>query len=341
MKIKFLCTLMVVLMLEACSNDEPETKSTDPTFVMTDGYGLMTDDADCLEVIEGLTRILKLSVSNNQLYVLGMGTNSNLVMWHDGQVQDIDITPADGTWLGLDFPQVDQGKAYYMYWKGSFDNRTYFVKGFPDGKEIELEPLAGPFPGTITYFPISFRVHGDQVYALASYNVRYEFPQTTYGSAYVWIDGKVVQLSSEPNVTISSIDGNDGHYVAVGTRGTNEQGRGITAYWHDGKQQVLDKRDSDRARAIAYMHGNTPILYGCLFYVDEQFNVDEKACLWIDGQYVDLSQGRDSDVVGVLSSGDDYYAFVHDNGSINYHIWKNAKYLKTFSISSIVDCVVY
>ncbi len=343
MKIKIVCALMMmVLLLQACSNDEPSTKPTQkPAFVMTDGYGLMTDDADHLEPIDGITQILRLSVCDNQLYVLGKGTQGNLVMWHDGQVRDIDITPAEGTWLSSDSPEVDKGNAYYMYRKGEFDNGTYFVKGYPNGKTIELEPLPGASPEIIRYFPISFRVHGEHVYACAAYTLRYEYPWTTYGSAYVWIDGKVVQLSTEPNVTIGSLDGNNGHYVAVGTRGTTDAGWGITVYWHDGKLQVLDKRDSDRAQAIAHMHGNTPILYGCLRYIDGDNNIDEKACLWIDGQYVDLSQGRDSDVVGVLSYGDDYYAFVHDYGSINYHIWKNAQYLKTVTISSIVDCVVY
>ena len=86
MKIKIVCALMMmVLLLQACSNDEPSTKPTQkPTFVMTDGYGLMTDDADHLEPIDGITQILKLSVNDNQLYVLGKGTQGNLVMWHDG-----------------------------------------------------------------------------------------------------------------------------------------------------------------------------------------------------------------------------------------------------------------
>ena len=225
MKIKIVCALMMVLLLQACSNDEPSTKPTQkPAFVMTDGYGLMTDDADHLEPIDGITQILRLSVCDNQLYVLGKGTQGNLVMWHDGQVRDIDITPAEGTWLSSDSPEVDKGNAYYMYRKGEFDNGTYFVKGFPNGKTIELEPLPGASPEIVQFFPISFRVHDEHVYACAAYTLRYEYPWTTYGSAYVWIDGKVVQLSTEPNVTIGSLDGNNGHYVAVGTRGTTDEG---------------------------------------------------------------------------------------------------------------------
>ena len=134
-----------------------------------------------------------------------------------------------------------------------------------------------------------------------------------------------------------------GHYYVIGPYDIyfdefGHQAWSHMGYWRDGQRQELDKRDAINARPyFIHMHGDTPIVYGFLLYD----NYEHRACVWVDGNYIDLSQGRYSDVKGVRTCGKDWYAFVYDADNKTFYVWRNGKLFDSYLISDIVDFTVY
>ena len=330
MNLKHLLTLLLaLLLLQSCSSDDPIVTPDEPSICFTDGYGLFVNGNDGI-VINGLTKIYRLNAANGQLYIYAQDGNGNFVIWHDDEFQV--INPPEDT--DKFTPGMDNGNVYFLIGSQYFDS-YYSIIGMPNGKKFQLPKVDGAFPQHCA-------VQGDECFASGFVERSLRVPDAEPG-AIVWVNGKVIRLSTDYSVNIWAINGWHEHYYAVGPYDiTNTDIGNVTwsrmGYWRDGELQELDKRDSNKAVPHdIQMHGSTPIIYGYLSYD----NTEHRACVWIDGKFADLSQGRDSEVKTVKSTGDDWYAFVKDFSDNKFYVWRSGKLYKTFTVYNVTGYAVY
>ena len=328
---KIFTIMLMLLLLTACGSDEPEVQQDElPNVCFAKEGGLYINGIEGT-VVGDLTRIYSLDVADGKLCVYGKNSYNNCVIWCNDNSQVLNI-PSDIN-VNEKSPFMDNGNAYFLTWPRSSD--FYVIMGFPNGKTFQLPKVAS------AAFEC-FAVHGDEYFACANVAVPVHMVDIQNG-AYVWVNGRVIQLCDNLSARVWAINGLHGHYYAIGPYNIelNEYGNEVWShmgYWRDGQLQELDKKDADRASPyFIHMHGDTPIVYGHLQYEA----LVMRACVWIDGKYMDLSQGHNSDVYGVRSYGNDWYAFVRDKDSNQFVLWRNGKLLESYNISDVVDFTVY
>ena len=328
--LNFLLALYAMFLLQACNSDEPKAPQDKlPNICFAKTGGLYINGVEGT-VIDGVSWIYSLGVKDGQLYVYGVNSYGKYIIWHDGESQVLDIS--SDLYIDAKSPYIDNGNAYFRAWSQS--REYYSIMGFPNGKVFQLPKVVGAVPQCCV-------VHGDEYFACA--NVAEPVHLNVQNGAYVWVNGDVIRLSDNLSVNLWAINGLHGHYYVIGPYDIyldefGHQAWSHMGYWRDGQRQELDKRDAINARPyFIHMHGDTPIVYGFLLYD----NYEHRACVWVDGNYIDLSQGRYSDVKGVRTCGKDWYAFVYDADNKTFYVWRNGELFDSYLISDIVDFTVY